>query len=444
LATQLLLEGPSLEHLLEKVHAEHGPKARIVSADRVRKGGLAGMFSKPWFEIGVELPGPDVPVVEVAAAAEPAPAAITVDALLNLADDADSAEVSTPSFGEVLAEATRSAPAVVPPAPRRAFNSEPKPAPWTIMDPVPAEVKPEPTLVTPEPATLPAPKPATRPAAKPATRPAAKPAPRPAAKPSARRASGPQLISDLPQVQRPTRGTPAPRAVAELTPALRSTQRAAAKRGTSSTGEPTGIAPAPRKPAARRKPAAATQRRTSPVSAPVRAANSDFSDVLVALPGRIVMVAGELPAALDVAGWVCRRMRVSASSMLVAGADVSGDHRRVNGPEHAATLAAELKAGDAPVVVVVDAPVGELDGGLWAAAMADALGADAVIAVVDATRKTADLRRHLNDLGTVRALAVHAESVAVDPNTVLDLGVPVMLVDGRPAETAKPALRAAS
>jgi hypothetical protein len=94
--------------------------------------------------------------------------------------------------------------------------------------------------------------------------------------------------------------------------------------------------------------------------------------------------------------------------------------------------------------VVVDAPVGELDGGLWAAAMADALGAGRRDRRGRRHRKTADLRRHLNDLGTVRALAVHAESVAVDPNTVLDLGVPVMLVDGRPAETAKPALRAAS
>ncbi|WP_325158759.1 hypothetical protein, partial [Actinophytocola sp.] len=108
----MLLEGPSLESLLEKVHAEHGPKARIVSADRVRKGGLAGFFSKPWFEIGVELPGTDAPAAEVAAQA---PAAITVDALLNLADGADSADVSTtPSFGAVLAEAARTVPTAVP------------------------------------------------------------------------------------------------------------------------------------------------------------------------------------------------------------------------------------------------------------------------------------------------------------------------------------------
>lgn len=49
-------EGPVLEDLLRQVQVELGDGARIVSASRVRTGGLAGFFSKERFEV-IAVPG---------------------------------------------------------------------------------------------------------------------------------------------------------------------------------------------------------------------------------------------------------------------------------------------------------------------------------------------------------------------------------------------------
>ncbi|MHB1486048.1 MAG: hypothetical protein ACYCS7_14080 [Acidimicrobiales bacterium] len=59
-----LFEGPALEPLLEQIRSEAGPEARIVQADRVRRGGFLGFFAREHFEIIVELddsspPAPD-------------------------------------------------------------------------------------------------------------------------------------------------------------------------------------------------------------------------------------------------------------------------------------------------------------------------------------------------------------------------------------------------
>ncbi|MDQ1652552.1 MAG: hypothetical protein QOI35_1752, partial [Cryptosporangiaceae bacterium] len=87
---------------------------------------------------------------------------------------------------------------------------------------------------------------------------------------------------------------------------------------------------------------------------------------------------------------------------------------------------------DTPHLVVVDAPI-EGDNGAWAHAVAEELGASAVWALVDATRKTADVARHLRGLGIVDAIAVHGTAATSDPASVLSLGVPVALLDGRRA-----------
>jgi hypothetical protein len=54
LASQRQFEGPVLEELLERVRIEAGPDARIVAANRVRKGGVGGFFAKQAFEVLVE------------------------------------------------------------------------------------------------------------------------------------------------------------------------------------------------------------------------------------------------------------------------------------------------------------------------------------------------------------------------------------------------------
>lgn len=56
MSRRVLLEGPSLAVLNERVLAEHGRHARIVSAERVVSGGIRGFFAKQHFEVTVELP----------------------------------------------------------------------------------------------------------------------------------------------------------------------------------------------------------------------------------------------------------------------------------------------------------------------------------------------------------------------------------------------------
>jgi hypothetical protein len=53
--TQLQLEGPELEPLLVRVRSELGSSARIVQAEKVRSGGVAGFFARERYELTVEV-----------------------------------------------------------------------------------------------------------------------------------------------------------------------------------------------------------------------------------------------------------------------------------------------------------------------------------------------------------------------------------------------------
>jgi len=101
-------------------------------------------------------------------------------------------------------------------------------------------------------------------------------------------------------------------------------------------------------------------------------------------------------------------------------------------PPAAATRAERLQNADHAWIVVVDAKVGGTDP-IWVSDMCDALGATAVWAVVDATRKTADTARHLRTLGDIEALVVHSIDLTSDPATVLGLDWPIVSLDGKPA-----------
>jgi len=57
-----LFEGPDAATVLDRVHTELGPGARIVSAEKVRQGGIAGFFTRERVEVVVEVPdGPPLP-----------------------------------------------------------------------------------------------------------------------------------------------------------------------------------------------------------------------------------------------------------------------------------------------------------------------------------------------------------------------------------------------
>ncbi|MEZ0166029.1 hypothetical protein AB2L27_14820 [Kineococcus sp. LSe6-4] len=57
MSMHLLLEGSDLGELLAEVRGQHGPAARVVRAERIRSGGVAGFFSKERYEVTVEMDG---------------------------------------------------------------------------------------------------------------------------------------------------------------------------------------------------------------------------------------------------------------------------------------------------------------------------------------------------------------------------------------------------
>jgi hypothetical protein len=72
-------------------------------------------------------------------------------------------------------------------------------------------------------------------------------------------------------------------------------------------------------------------------------------------------------------------------------------------------------------------------GARWAREVTAALRPDAVWAVVDATRKTADTQRQLGRIGHFDALVVHQAGATADPGSVLAIDTPVAMLDGRRA-----------
>jgi len=84
--SRFLLKGPTMQELQDRVLSEHGPHARIISAERVTVGGVRGFFARQHFEATVEVGAPHR---RAARALLDAPARLGIAALL---DDADAAE----------------------------------------------------------------------------------------------------------------------------------------------------------------------------------------------------------------------------------------------------------------------------------------------------------------------------------------------------------------
>jgi hypothetical protein len=153
-------------------------------------------------------------------------------------------------------------------------------------------------------------------------------------------------------------------------------------------------------------------------------------------PGEILVVCGDLVHALPIAKKLCEQSGIDQAHLMLGGPTAAGtgmhSSRVLGDPPAAAAKADRLQNADHAWIVVVDAPVGGTDP-IWVSDMCDAVGATAVWAVVDATRKTADTARHLRTLGDVEALVVHNVDITADPATVLGLDLPIVSLDGKPA-----------
>jgi hypothetical protein len=417
MSTRLLLDGQDLRTLMLRVREEMGPDAKIVRAERVRTGGIAGFFAREHYELTVEVP--DAPRRRVARS-RPAPAddvgrptgttaePVGLDALMAAADALESApEVSTtgPAFAEVLASVQR---VTADPAPAQAEPDEPTEA---------GADEPEPPAWTP----APAPPRLTR-AGMPevAAGADASLAEQPAA-PPADEAAAPEPVE--PEPSEP---------VDEPEPVQPATPDAEPAEDLDDTSRPgTSVAALLELGIPLRLLAGFDDPRASvPLSVLVRTFDRPRGVRLA--PGAVVVVAGPAELAVRTAVAMAHRAGLAAHEVVLAG-DVDplpGHGRRVQTVSAAARVR-ERVPEDAPMIVALG-----VGGTASAAELLAAFEPDEAWAAVDARLRGVELRRWLRSVGARRgfdAVAASHTFEAQAPGTVLNLGVPVGWLDGLPA-----------
>ena len=396
-------EGPDLEALLEQVRAELGTSTKIVSANKIRSGGVAGFFAKERFEVVVEHDGIVLPSADVAN--DPTISVRPRDiapSLMDLVDQVSADEraaaprISTESepFASILERVARDA--GVPSQPAAAQDADDE------IDVTDAEVVAPAPVISASP-VLPAPAPA------PAGEKPAMPAP---------------AVVVQPTPAAPIAAAPIPASV--NLPAPSNHVGALVKMGL----------PAPYVPAAP-SPAA--------VEAALRASLSRLpgAPAMPKTTGSVVAVVGESSAALALARdlsaeagldpdavTIATRKRLPArtpENMVITGSDDAMEKRR------------SWRRRDRPSVVVIDTDLCA-EKPAWAYHVLAALEPEATWGVVEATRKTEDVAAWVDGLGGLDALAVNDLDATTSPAAVLQLDVPVGRIDGR---TASPSLWAA-
>ncbi|MBB4696575.1 hypothetical protein [Paractinoplanes abujensis] len=504
----MLLEGPAIEPLLAQVRDEYGSRVRIISADKVRSGGVGGFFAKQHYELSVEVPDPNEDRNDMTSRMKTTDTGQhSLERLLERAESQDRMDdpgraaprpfggsasprsVTPASFGMTRPAETPSRPAAesgfgADEGRSAAFGdtgaafaelmaglnggdqltSRPKPAPREEPAPTvrpfrPAAASESPVNVarTPAPAAVPAP-PAPAPAVVAPQSPAAPsfvtepPAPAPAIAPTspAPVSPAPRLadrigglaaseieIDEVPPAPEPVAETPAPVETYGFQPA-----------------SPVSAVPAPA--AATAPPVADNEpvvRNLMSVGMPENMArqitgSDTYAGVLSVLaarpsapgipdgPGEILVLAGDINLGVTIGRQLLDQIGVPENHLLLAAQSTAGtglhSSRLISTPEAAESRTEKLHSAEEPWVVVLEAPVGGTDP-IWVNEMCDAIGATAVWAVVDATRKTADSARHLRTLGEVESLVVHGVELTGDPASVLGLDLPIYSLDGKPA-----------
>lgn len=513
--TQLQLEGPELEPLLARVRNELGPHARIVHAEKVRSGGVAGFFATERFELTVEvdtsLPRTPAaspvtePVVPVAAPVEPpAPVAVT-----------EPAPAPAPSFSAIagLGDGERRLPAPVAPDPSAGADGDvatpartavaaahayaPQAAAAPALRSVPAPREELPSVLA---AVLDG-----RPAVPP-------PPPRAPLVDSAAVDDGSAtfapyaafagVVEQTPTpAAAPDAGVAVPASVLELAErvsadeadALVSTESPSFAALLSRLGDDIGAlgedvlaevvpaaaaAPAPEDEAAGpaeprpERSGVVAVRPPAEVAVPETAAQEDgpvaelarlglpphlrpdgvgeqlhtalrasLSRLPTAPPamnraGGVLAVVGPLTQALHVAREIAEELGLPATSVAVATAgtpspEVAG-RQVLHGAAEAAQRRSRWRRRSNLTVVAVDAPL-TASGAAEARPLLAALSPTATWGVVEATRKAQDVGSWTRALGGVHALALTELEETSDPAAVLELGIPVSRLGGRPA-----------
>jgi hypothetical protein len=492
----LLLEGDDLEALLARARAEGGPHARIVRAEKLRQGGVLGFFAKEKFEVALEVPdefrtpapqeepmsqptpaptlaAPEGPAAggaldrftrRLTAAAED-PEVAAREGLLGLAQRADAVELAAarpaqPAVPDALDLALRKLldPETAAPANRPEFAALLEPAgalaATTGGSPVhPSTSRPEFTALLDE---------LLVPTRAPEAPVAVVPGPRPneSASSSWGSSQAPQPgASSVPPAYREVSLPPAAPAYSQAPAAQPAAVQPAASQS-APTPPPAALAPA--HPVGRHtlgrttRPGEGTQnrdRREDPQLAADRSAlralgvptawtrqlrpGDRFTAVLRMLdrmPEVDFDPATRVVAVVGPASSVLLEAHRTALDLPTDTATGPGPRPVVHvpaaaGAERATALAEARLLGD--VVVAIEANPADTDRAVEALQV---IGAGAVLAIVQADAGLERAQAFLDALGQVDALAVEGTGASAEPAAVLQLGLPVVRLDGIPID----------
>jgi hypothetical protein len=391
LASQLRFEGAELDDVLARVRTEVGPDARIIGANKIRKGGIGGFFAKEGYEVVVDLP-------EGAQASRraprPRPAVADATSVLDLADEVSSQEreqvidlsdapLSTErhDFGAMLSRLSRE---LEDEEARQQARSERPVSPtkhYRRVTAEPAEPAPTATAAAAAPTAAPS-APATTPTPAPAPpMPAAMPAPMPFALPEAAPGSDPRLLA---------------------------------------LGLPPELAPST---AARNDLRTALVQRLAQLPAPPMLPRTN--GVLIAIVG-----IGTAPIAL--ARRLADELDVDTDHLVLATPEAMSD---VSHPEEAEAFRRSCRRRSEPTIIACSIGPGRAQLG-WAHRILDKLEPTITWAVVEASCKPEDIDHRISLLGGADVLAITGIADTVSPAAILGINVPVGRIGSNPATPA--------
>jgi hypothetical protein len=412
-------EGPDLEALLERIRHDLGDAARIVAANRVRRGGLGGFFAREHFEVIVERDDAAKTAVVVDLRDGPEPHATGANSILALAEAVNGTErvrerrrdrrarargeatvdlvaaeapISTESerFVEILDRIARDvddtglherAPedAVLPP---EEFIASLR---------APAPVEPGPLPAPPAPAKAPAPAVADRPAL--AQLPADLDGVRPFAPPRVRRSR------DLDVIERP--------------------ENALARLGVPPRFVPRGVV--------------GLQLRGALIES---LAQLPAADLLPDATGVVIAVVGLGATPVLLGRALAEERGLDPDNLVIATERQLGDGvptwLQITDAATADERRRSWRRREHPTLVAVSIPtVG--NGDVWARGMLDHLEPTQVWGIVSATWKLEDVQAWADRLGGLDVLALEHLADTVSPAAPMQLDIPIGRLDGRPA-----------
>lgn len=420
--TQQRFEGPDLETLLEEVRGTYGDDVAIVEANKIRSGGIGGFFAREAFEIIVDIdddreptrPRDDAaasildlvdrvddgpaPTPTRAAAAQSAGAfdLIDHDTLTRLMAKTEDAPLTdaprtlsteNDSFADILgriAQANQDAPAPTP----HSLGDEPFQSFASTAPKATATARPMRSDVAPAAAPV-----ADVPTEAPVITP-------PARGRRVRSASSTAVASSRPMVEQlglDRLGLPAPFLEMPLT----------------ATDQLSALLEL-----ADRFPRAAALPRTG---------------------ATVIVLVGDRGGIQSAVEWVCSELQLDPGTLLLASRNAGGvfpDGRRIASIDEACARRLSFRRRQAPSLVIVDEPVGRIRSS-WSRQVIDALEPSAVWGVVEAKNKPEDVVTWCEQLGGVDALALHALDATTTPASALTTGLPISLLDGRAATSAR-------